>query len=266
VHGVLLALVACGCSFCAGTPVPATGDAPTAADDAAAADSIGADASVDAIMAAPPCPADLDLQVCLSFDAATLANPLPNEGAAPLDIPWTDLVRIATTDGGAAQTGATSELRVPASETRVLALEIWFRIDTEPAANARVGIADANATPGVDLFYYRGNGSARQLRCYINGNYLYADVSALTAGWVYVVCACEAGSTRLYLDGVELASSQGCDVGLLDVAGLTIGQNNNGPNAPVDDWLIGAIDLVRLWSKELSATTICEHAGRPDCS
>jgi hypothetical protein len=48
-------------------------------------------------------------------------------------------------------------------------------------------------------------------------------------------------------------------------SGLTIGSNDNGGPTGVDDWLVGAIDGVRLWDVTRSAETVCVTAGRTGC-
>jgi hypothetical protein len=255
-----LALVfAAGCAF-----HPGSGNV----TDDARIDGANADGTVDGAAPASLCAADPHLRLCYSFDQSPLPATLPNEGAASVDARLTNVQRLARTDGGAAQLGSTSEIFVPYSSevANIQAIEIWLRIDTEPANNGRSGLVDSNVTPpNISLFYYRVD-PTHQLRCGIGAQTTVWNATLTPGSWMYLACVCDGTNLVMYVDGVNVGTTAGaCGIGGAVVAdGLTIGSNNNAA-APVNDWLVGAIDGVRLWDTTLTATTVCQTAGKSGC-
>lgn len=252
---VVLAIV-CGCSFRHGV-LEVDGDAP-----------LPADAAIDAAIDAPPpafCPSDSHLRLCVSFDQDPLPATLPNEGAANVSAQLTNVMRTTRGSGGAAQLDATSIIHVPQSAevTNIQAIEVWYRADVDPANTARFGLVDSNVIPpNISLFVARVD-PTHQLRCGIGGSSGVWDATLATGTWYYAACVCDGGSLKMYVDGVkigETAAANCASGGALVSAGLTIGSNNNGGPTGVNDWLVGAIDGVRLWDVTLSADTVAATA------
>ncbi len=203
------------------------------------------------------CPADAHLRLCFSFDQPTLAGTLANEGAATTSAQLTNVTRIARGSGGAAQLDATSTIFVPTSPevTNIQAIEIWYRADSEPVNDGeRMGLVDSNTTSNISLFLYRRDPS-HELRCGLGDATIVWSATLTAATWVYLACVCENGNLKMYVDGVNVGdTAAACASGGAIVAdGFTIGSNNNGGSQnPVNDWLLGAIDGVRLWDQPLT--------------
>lgn len=254
----VLALSLAGCSFQVG-----------AATEAASPDAPPPDAVIDARIARL-CDADPTLRLCFSFDGPSLPASLPNEGTAQVAATLTAVTRTERSpDSGAALFGATSSIHVPmhADVASILAIEIWFRIDTMPANTARAGLVDSNVIPpNISLFLYRQD-PGHQLRCGLGGQTETFDAPLAIDQWSYAACTCDGTNLAVYLDGVLLGSRPGgCgSAGALVGDGLTIGSDNTGNPAAVGDRLAGAIDGVRLWSVGLTAAQVCERAGRTGC-
>jgi hypothetical protein len=255
---VLAAL--CACNFDHG--VLGTADGPPQIDAAT-------DAEVDAARPAF-CPPDPHLRLCYSFDQDPLPPMLPDEGAAAVTAQLTNVTRISRDTGGAAQLDTTSIIHVPytAEVSGIQAIEIWYRADAEPDDGERMGLVDSNVIPpNISLFHARVS-PTHQLRCGIGASNSVWDVTLETGTWYYAACVCDAGTLKMYVDGTKVGetAAAGCTSGgaLVD-AGLTIGSNNNGGPTGVDDWLVGAIDGVRLWDVTLSPETVCATAGRTGC-
>lgn len=247
----MLAL-ASGCSFQHGVAMAIEHDAEVA------------DAAADAMIDAPPppfCPTDAHLRLCFSFDQNPLPTSLANEGAANVSATLTNVTHTTHGASGAAQVDATSTIYMPytAEVAGVQSLEIWYRADAEPPTNgARIGLVDSNVYPNISLFLYRVDPS-HQLRCGM-GNALYAYDATLVLGtWYYVACVCENDTLRMYLDGTKIGetATSGCAAGgAFAGPGMTIAQNNNGGPTGVDEWLVGAVDGVRLWDVAVPVTPV----------
>jgi hypothetical protein len=230
---------------------------------------VEADATIDAQAdAARPvfCPTDSHLRLCFSFDQDPLPTTLANEGAAQVSATLTNVTRAvgAGGRGGAALLDATSIIHLPATAqvTNIQAIEVWYRADAEPANGGRFGLVDSNVIPpNISLFVGRVD-PTHQLRCGIGAGSGVADATLAVGTWYHVACVCDAGTLKMYVDGVKVGepAASCASGGEVVVAGLTIGSNNNGGPTGVNDWLVGAVDGVRLWDVTLSAETVADHA------
>jgi hypothetical protein len=224
----------------------------------------GVDASVDA--PAPPalCAPASGLLVCFSFDADPLPASLANEGAANVAATLSNVTRLARGAGGAARVDLTSQMRVPPNAVTAgfVSMEAWVRIDADPPLGGRVGIVDADATSSaVSFFYYHGT-TSRQIRFEI-GQQLVLDITLPLGTWHYLAEVCESNTLTAYVDGVRVGERTGCAPGNAMTYGLQLGQNNTQTGG--DEWLVGAIDGIRMWTVPLSAAAICRTAGRAGC-
>jgi hypothetical protein len=240
---VSIALIA-GCSFEHGL---------SSARDASLAIDAAVDTPIDSAVA-KFCPTDPHLRLCLSFDQDPLPASVPNEGAATVSASLASVTRIEHLGGGAAELTASSIIHVPTATdvTNIQSVEISFRADVAPANNfGRIGILDSNVIPpNISLFLYRVDPSY-QLRCGLGGALITFDAPTVQlTNWYRVLCTCNANTLQLFVDGVKLgetANSNCSSGGEIVAAGMTIGSNNNGGPTGVDEWLIGAVDNVRLW-------------------
>jgi hypothetical protein len=205
----------------------------------------------DAIPVVAPCPQDPALRVCFSFDSPMLATPLANEGLAPVSAELTNVRRISEGTGGAALIDTTSAILVSPNDSIVdiVALEARIRLDVAVPSGQRVGIIDAaDVTPGMSMFVFDGNPGER-VRCTIGGMDVFADAAIPLATFVHITCVCDDGMLTIFLDGTQLVTEPGCVPSVGTTRGLQLGQNSNAEvSLPPDEWLVGAIDLVRLWT------------------
>jgi hypothetical protein len=232
-------------------------------------------AGVDALAASPDAPppfcgSDPNLVLCFSFDQVPLPDPLSNEGHAAAAAQLTNAGSIASPMGNAAKVDTTSEIYLPYAPqvTGVLAMEIWIRMDVDPANGGRASMFDSNIGPNNMSLFYNRHDPTYDLRCGLGAGLVVMAAALPVSSWHYLACTCDGANIVQYVDGVAIGSqAQPCsNAGAFEGDGFTIGQNNNGNNgAGVNDWLTGAIDGIRLWSVPLSAHDACVRAGRSGC-
>lgn len=201
------------------------------------------------------CPGDPHLRLCFSFDEPLPAT-LPNEGAARVDAIVANVGHTSSVRSGAAMLTAASSIFVPMHPeiSGILATEVWFRLDEEPANQGRAGLWDSNVIPpNISLFILRID-PVYQLRCGIGSQLETWDAPIVAGAWHYAACICEGGALAMHLDDTNLGARAGaCDTGGALVAdGLTIGANNNGGPTNINDQLIGTIDGVRYWDMPIT--------------
>jgi hypothetical protein len=242
---VIVALIA-GCSFEHGV-ASKLADAPVTGDGTV-------DTAIDSAVA-KFCPTDTHVRLCLSFDQDPLPTSMPNEGAANVSATLTNVMRSERNGGGAAEISVASSIYVPYTieVAGIHTFEVSFRADVAPPNNLdRTGIVDSNVYPNISLFLYRMD-PGYQLRCGLGYALLSFDAPGLQlAMWHRVVCTCNVDTLQLYLDDVKIGetANAGCmNGGAIETGGLTIGSNNNGGPTGVDQWLIGAVDGVRMWDQ-----------------
>jgi hypothetical protein len=205
--------------------------------------------------------------VCFSFDDG-LAPTMANEGAVPLDASVTSASATPGQDYGAVKLDTTSRIFIAetADVTGIVALEAWFRLDVAPDTGQRMGLLDSEGKPDMSMFYFRVD-SLHLVRCQIGGQELYAPVTPAVDRWSYVTCVCANGGLQAYDNGKLVHEQAGsCAAAGIGKGGVAIGQANKpGAGGDVGDWLVGAIDAIRMWDVPLSAQDICASAGRADC-
>ncbi|MCW5801602.1 MAG: hypothetical protein KIT31_04390 [Deltaproteobacteria bacterium] len=167
-------------------------------------------------------------------------------------------------DFGAVHLDATSRIFVPESRdvTGIVSLEAWFRFDAAPPDGERTGILDTEDRPEMSLFHHRIDG-LHVVRCAIGDQEVYAPYTACPArGRTSRACARTAACASTATAPSSTDAPNSCSSGAIGRGGMAIGQHNHGG---VDDWLVGAIDTLRLWDVPLSPSDVCASAGRTDC-
>jgi len=215
------------------------------------------------------CASDSHVPLCFSFDQSPLPPTLANEGYAPVSATLTNVTQTAGRDGNAVLLDTTSSIILPSTSavTGIYTVEVWFRVDTDVANGARSGVMDSNDLPqNISMFWYRTD-PTHQLSCGLGNQSTTFVVDIAIGAWTYAACTCDQGTVTIYVDGQFVASANGdCGSGgALFPDGFVVGANNNGTGNGVSDWLVGAIDGLRLWTQPLSAEDVCKTAGRTGC-
>lgn len=156
--------------------------------------------------------------------------------------------------GEAATFDAESEIAVPDSPSLDIAglftVEAWILVDAVPS-DGRVGVVDNEGQ--YSLMIYAGD----QYRCDISGASLYVG-PVVVGEWSHVACVFDGAALRAYVNGTE--------VGMLAATGPLLTENGDpmaiGDTSPdFAEPLSGAVGGVRVWSRALEPTELCEAAG-----
>lgn len=206
-------------------------------------------ATSDAGDAAPPdeC-ADPSLVLCVPFDG------VPADRAHGQAIQVSGLVTfVAGIHGEAVLLDPTSALTVadgPDWTYTKLTVETWVRVDALPADGGRSGLLDKDGSFGV-FVYPDGT-----VDCVMSG-VASAKVLATVGTWVHVACVNDGAATSLYADGVLQTS---VDAGAVSQTTALAAIGNNSPN--LGNPLVGALDLLRVYSRAKTAAEIAADAKR----
>jgi hypothetical protein len=216
-------------------------------EDAAIAD---ADAALDVDAGpAPLCGDDPSLVACYPFDGDALDHGPRGNHLAATQVSWEP-------SSGVLLQAASGLVRAHRAELshRKTTLLVWARVDVMPTAG-RAGIVDHDGQYG--LFVHPGG----ELRCSnaIAGAGVASAPAALQQGrWQHIACVAEGTTSRLYVDGVMVASVPCASTRTPGEGPLHVGEN--GPTG--DDQLVGAIDDLRIWDAEWTASEVAADARR----
>jgi hypothetical protein len=222
--------------------------APLPADAAPAPDADATTFSDGAIDVGPgPCD-DPAIVLCVGFDGtlsdAAHAQPLQKSGTVTF---------VPGVVGQAVQLDATSALTLadgPAWTYAKLTVETWVRLDEIPTGGARAGLLDKDNSFGA--FVYAGG----LVSCFMNAA-ASAIVLPTTGQWVHIACVNDGASTTLYADGLPKATVASAPVALTTSL-VAIGNNSPSLGSP----LVGALDLLRVYSRAKTAAEIAADAKR----
>jgi hypothetical protein len=83
--------------------------------------------------------------------------------------------------------------------------------------------------------------------------------------WNHVACVADGSTLAIYVDGVfSLSTTFSSSLHTGNDQGVRLAQDLEGSGAG-NETLVGAIDDVRIWSRGLSASEVCELAEQPGC-
>ena len=206
---------------------------------------------------------DPALVLCLSFDADEPDVPaagdlrvIDGSSYAGHGQAMGGVAHVAGVDGLALDFDGSGQVRVPDrasfDQSAGFTHETWVRLGADPPAGGRFGWIDLNAG-GSSFFYDR-----LRVRC-LGVSTLYSGDDAVPIGeWIHVACQDDGTTTRLFIDG-QLAAEQ---VGTGTYGGPTgDGFVSIGQDAPMGDGLVGALDSMRMWRRQLSPEEICAAAA-----
>jgi hypothetical protein len=213
--------------------------------DAGASDG-GAALDADADARVPgPCE-DPSMILCMGFD-----NALVDEAHAQRVDKSGTVSFVTGVAGQAALLDGTSQVTVPDGPLwsyTSLTVEMWVRRDMAPPGGGRAGLLDKDNSFGV-FTYPDGTVS-----CSMGGT-AAAPVFGTTPAWVHVACVNDGMTVKLYANGVMKVSA---GAGPLSVTTALAAIGNNSPN--FGSPLIGAVDMLRVYSRAKSAAEIAADA------
>jgi hypothetical protein len=241
-----------------GAATPSVDSAPAPRADAGAADTDQSTTSTLPPDAAPPagmrvpCPSEQSsLRLCLRFE-----DNLRDESAAGLSIASEQVGFEGGAPGGgrAIRLGGESSIRVQESgalDLQTMTTEAWIKLDRLPTGMGRVAVIDKDARYGM---FVLPNGA---LVCSARGGVATTGGGVVAAGqWVAVACTASGDSVQAWVAGSQRAEGNiGPAAPGNPMPGLAIGSN-----MPSGDLLIGSIDNLRIWNRELSSDEICDAA------
>jgi hypothetical protein len=133
-----------------------------------------------------------------------------------------------------------------------LTLELFFNPDARPMAGGNRNVL-LDRDQQYALFWL----DSGAVVCRLGGTDLSSGGGALAVGqWTHVACTLEAGTLRLYVDGVQVQQGTASPVGR-STATFNVGENSPDGN----DQARGLFDRVRVWSRALSPAEICRAAA-----
>lgn len=219
----------------------------TVTGDAGATDgSAVVDADADARIPGP-CE-DPAMILCMGFD-----NALVDEAHAQRVDQSGKVSFVAGVAGEAALLDNTSQISVPDGPLWAyssLTVEMWVRRDTPPAGGGRAGLLDKDNSFGI-FTYADGTVS-----CLMSGT-ATGPVFGSAPAWVHVACVNDGSTVKLYANGVIKASAS---AGTVNQTTALAAIGNNSPN--FGSPLIGAVDVLRVYSRAKSAAEIAADAVR----
>jgi hypothetical protein len=165
-----------------------------------------------------------------------------------------DVTVVAGPFGEAAEVDDGSEIAVPDSASLdidgAMTLEAWVRVDAVPGSG-RVAILDKDGQYSLMIYADQG------YRCNMASTSVFLEPVGLGA-WTHLACTYDGAAIRIYVDGNEQVTEPASGPVLTDDADpMGIGDNSPEFNEPLD----GAIGGVRVWSRALDPTEVCEAAG-----
>jgi hypothetical protein len=219
----------------------------TVSGDASGASDGGADA--DAGPRIPgPCE-DSAMILCMGFDGA-----LVDEAHGQRVDKSGTVSFVPGVVGQAALLDVSSAITVPDGppwKYSSITVEMWVRRDMAPPAGGRAGLLDKDNSFG--MFTYPDG----TVSCIMGGAVATGPVFTSTPTWVHVACVNDGTTTRLYADGLAKVV---ISAGAVPTTTALAAVGNNSPN--LGSPLVGAIDLLRVYSRAKTAAEIAADAVR----
>lgn len=215
--------------------------------------------TVTSTPAFPQCmesPPDPDLVGCWSFDGTVADASSFDHQVQIVDVDFTSGVA-----GSSATFASTSNFVVttnPAFDGQDVTVETWVLVGSLPVSRAAL----VHKAPTFRLSLL----PTGSIQCVMDGD----DVLATPAGsltpqsWTHVACTHQSGggasAHRIYVNGIRLADRGAQDALATSTQDLRFGETSAG-----DEQLVGALDVLRLWSRIRTDEEICAAAGKTGC-
>jgi hypothetical protein len=231
------------------TSSPTSGTSSSTGSTAADGTSSGSDTGDVPML---PCEGQVELAACYDFvgvgdgmlwDRSGNGNDAAAVGVGVVPGPFGDA---ATFDDG-------SEIAVPDSASLDIAgpltFEAWIHVDALPTG--RMGVLDDESQYSLIVY------DTDEYRCDMAPGTLYVGPVVL-GEWTHVACVYDGAAVRAYVNGSEIGMvAASGPVATRDGEPMSIGDTSPEFDEPFD----GAIGGVRVWSRALDASELCEAAG-----
>jgi hypothetical protein len=197
------------------------------------------------------CASDPGLGACYAFDGNVVDGSGQGNDATASAVSFGPGVR-----GSAVVTTGTSRIDVAASASFAasgITVEGWVRIDVLPIAGGRSVVLDD------DQFYSMAITASGAVVCDFGGVTVQSTASCPAGAWTHVACVGDASRVGVYVGGAASGVTMPGPLGTLGSGPVAIGTNS--PPTDPRDWLVGAIDTLRVWRLVLVDAQICQAAG-----
>jgi hypothetical protein len=194
---------------------------------------------------------DSSIQLCLDFDTSQLGL---DSSAGQHD---------------ATIASAAAIMRAPSEQAIKVDMTSSIQVDETPALDITDAITyeewlDPQNRPPMSEFYSTLDNSGQytiefesdgRARCYIAGHYI-DSANPLPMGWSHVACTYDRQNIVIYINGDVSACFQSTtQIPTSGTTGTRIGKA-----------FVGSIDNVHIFSRAVSPSEVCSHAGHSDCS
>jgi hypothetical protein len=206
------------------------------------------------------------LRLCIDFEDNDPAVASDNSGRGN----HAALMNVVPTTRGlstAAHCGGDCEMRIAESSSLDLSVPVtialWVRAEDDPPTLGRFGLLDNNTQ--YSLFYQADH----TVTCSMFRNQSQPTTvrsAALAPGaWNHVACVADGSTLAIYVDGqFSLSTTFTSSLHTGNDQGTLLAEDLEGSGAG-NETLVGAIDDVRIWSRGLSASEVCQLAGQTGC-
>ncbi|CAN5880870.1 hypothetical protein BH11MYX2_BH11MYX2_27850 [soil metagenome] len=202
--------------------------------------------SVDARPLGPTCPGDPSLLACYSFDSTLIDSTGRGNDATGVDVTF-----VPGIEGMAAQFESTSRADVtPNLDASAITIDAWVN---------REALASDGLVFDHDARWAMGFTSEGQLLCSLTPIILAKSATIVPEGvWTHIACTFAADSVDGYIAGVDVVTDGG---GVVTAGNTEAAIGGDAPAGQTGKPFVGAIDRMRIWSRALSATEVCDAAG-----
>jgi hypothetical protein len=197
------------------------------------------------------CAIDVDLGACYAFEGDVVDGTGHGNDGVASNISFGPGVQ-----GSAVLTTTSSRIDVAASmwfAAAGITVEGWVRVDMLPTAAGRSVVFDNDQNYSMAI---EDDGT---VVCDFLGTQV-RTVAALDLGvWTHVACAGDTSRVAAYIAG-SLANATAPGPAMALGSG-PVAIATNAPASDPRDWLVGAVDTLRVWRVVLADSQICQAAG-----
>jgi hypothetical protein len=131
--------------------------------------------------------------------------------------------------------------------------EGWVRVDMLPVAGGRAVVLDDDQNYSMAV---ADNGT---VVCDFLGVYAQSTAALVVGAWTHIACAGDTSRAAVYVAGTLSGATTPGPTIAFGSGPVAIG--TNAPASDPRDWLVGAVDTLRVWRVVLADSQICQAAG-----